>query len=79
MKRRREHIECNSRPGLGCLVYGTKFCTHRKPQGQLQRLFGKKLTVELWWILLALVPVLLCWTWIIELARDRVKPADLPW
>jgi hypothetical protein len=45
----------------------------------MQRLFGKKLTVELWWILLALAPLLLCWTWIIELVRDRAKPSDLAW
>ncbi|ROT42154.1 hypothetical protein SODALDRAFT_335975 [Sodiomyces alkalinus F11] len=28
MRRRREHFECESRPGLGCLVLGTASCEH---------------------------------------------------
>ncbi|KAH7353564.1 hypothetical protein B0T11DRAFT_287043 [Plectosphaerella cucumerina] len=30
MHRRRHHIECESRPGLGCLVYGTDICARRR-------------------------------------------------
>lgn len=30
MQRRREHIECESRPGLGCIVYGTRTCPHAR-------------------------------------------------
>ncbi|EFX05685.1 ADP-ribose pyrophosphatase [Grosmannia clavigera kw1407] len=47
MKRRREHIECESRPGLGCLIYGTATCTHRRRPGFFQRWFRKRLTVEM--------------------------------
>src|SRR3569833_3366247 len=57
MKHRREHIECESMPGLGCLVYGTKICTHRrKPIQKLKRWLKTRLTVELWWVLMAMVP-----------------------
>lgn len=69
MQRRREHIECDSRPGLGCLVFGTKTCVHRKPQSRWRRWMGTKLTVELWWVLLAFVPVLCLLAWVIELFR----------
>ncbi|KAK4099393.1 hypothetical protein N658DRAFT_540606, partial [Parathielavia hyrcaniae] len=26
----REHIECESRPGLGCLIYGISTCPHAR-------------------------------------------------
>ncbi|OAA66519.1 F-box domain-containing protein [Niveomyces insectorum RCEF 264] len=67
MKRRREHIECDSRPGIGCLVYGTSTCTHRRPPHFLWRWFRLRLTFEMWWVLLALVPVILSWLWFAEL------------
>ncbi|KAK2046389.1 F-box domain-containing protein [Colletotrichum somersetense] len=64
MQRRREHMECESRPGLGCLVYGTSACSHRrKISVRCQRWLRRRLTVELWWVLLALLPVILCWLW----------------
>ncbi|KAK2018035.1 F-box domain-containing protein [Colletotrichum eremochloae] len=64
MQRRREHMECESRPGLGCLVYGTSVCSHRrKISARCQRWLRRRLTVELWWVLLALLPVVLCWLW----------------
>ncbi|KAK8060057.1 hypothetical protein PG996_009987 [Apiospora saccharicola] len=69
MQRRREHMECESRPGLGCLVFGTPSCAHRP---QLQRRWGKwlrlQLTVELWWVLLALAPLVLGSVWMLEVA-----------
>ncbi|KAK8051725.1 hypothetical protein PG993_003110 [Apiospora rasikravindrae] len=69
MQRRREHMECESRPGLGCLVYGTTSCAHRP---QLQHRWKKwlrlQLTVELWWVLLALLPIALGWMWMLEVA-----------
>jgi len=69
MKHRREHIECESMPGLGCLVYGTKICTHRrKPIQKLKRWLRARLTVELWWVLMAMVPVMFCWVGMVELA-----------
>lgn len=68
MQRRREHVECESKPGLGCLVFGTDTCSHRpKGIGIWRRWLKAKLTVELWWVLVALVPILLCWTWMIEM------------
>ena len=69
MKRRREHMECESRPGLGCLVFSTKTCSHKPKPNVWKRWMGMKLTVELWWVLLAALPLLLCWTWMVELAR----------
>lgn len=65
MQRRREHMECESRPGLGCLVYGTEICTRRqKLRGRYYtRWLRAHFTIELWWILLALVPVLLGMFW----------------
>lgn len=70
MKRRREHIECNTRPGIGCIVYGTPTCSHRqqKPNRWRARL-QTKFTVELWWILLAFLPVLIGAMWTL-LARN---------
>lgn len=68
MQRRREHIECESRPGLGCLVYGTSTCSHRRKLGaRATRWMRTRLTVEMWWVLLATVPVLCCWLWMAEL------------
>lgn len=70
MQRRREHMECESRPGLGCLVYGTRACSHRsKASRRVPRWLKAKLTVELWWVLLALIPVLCGWMWMAELLR----------
>lgn len=66
MKRRREHTECESRPDLGCLIYNTSTCVHRRPP-RFQRWFRRRLTVEMWWVLLALVPLVLSWLWFAEL------------
>ncbi|CAK7207108.1 hypothetical protein SEUCBS139899_009916 [Sporothrix eucalyptigena] len=67
MKRRREHIECESRPDLGCLIYNTRTCVHRRPPRLLHRWFRRRLTVEMWWVLLAIVPLALSWLWFAEL------------
>ncbi|CAK7213111.1 hypothetical protein SBRCBS47491_001691 [Sporothrix bragantina] len=67
MKRRREHIECESRPDLGCLIYNTRTCVHRRPPRLLHRWFRRRLTVEMWWVLLAMVPLALSWLWFAEL------------
>ncbi|KAI2606961.1 uncharacterized protein GGS25DRAFT_493926 [Hypoxylon fragiforme] len=70
MQRRREHMECESRPGLGCLVYGTSKCTHQRQLSvRMKRWLRSRLTIELWWLLLALVPVLFGCFWVAELAR----------
>jgi len=75
MKHRREHIECESRPELGCLVYGTRVCAHRrKPSQKIKRWLRSKLTVELWWILLAVViPLVLSWLWMAELFESLLS------
>ncbi|EGR51096.1 uncharacterized protein TRIREDRAFT_104200 [Trichoderma reesei QM6a] len=64
MKRRREHIECESRPGLGCVIYGTATCPNR-PRGvrAWQRWLGTKLTIELRWVLLAVLVLLCSWVY----------------
>ncbi|KAI1185143.1 F-box domain-containing protein [Nemania serpens] len=69
MQRRREHLECESRPGLGCLVFGTAACVHRRSLGQRCRgWLRSRLTIELWWFLLALLPVCIGCVWMAELA-----------
>ncbi|KAL8420638.1 hypothetical protein RB594_003430 [Gaeumannomyces avenae] len=69
MQRRREHMECDRRPGLGCLVYGTQTCTHRRTAAErFRRWMRTRLTFELWWMLLAAIPVICCWLWIAELS-----------
>lgn len=67
MQRRREHVECESRPGLGCLVYGTPVCAHRRDwKTSWKRWMRRQVTIELWWILLAAIPLLLGWLWMAE-------------
>ncbi|KAK0636490.1 hypothetical protein B0T17DRAFT_613212 [Bombardia bombarda] len=62
MERRREHMECESRPGLGCLIYGTSTCTHRRKLSmRLRRWLGIRFTIEIWRVLLALVPIVVAW------------------
>ncbi|OAA71152.1 hypothetical protein ISF_01703 [Cordyceps fumosorosea ARSEF 2679] len=67
LKRRREHYECESRPGLGCLVYDTPKCAN-KPRDlkmykmQLIRTSGwlRRNLPEQWWLVLVL-SLLLLW------------------
>ncbi|KAK3938253.1 hypothetical protein QBC46DRAFT_441285 [Diplogelasinospora grovesii] len=62
MQRRREHIECDARPGLGCLVYGTSTCTHRRKfRARVRRWLNSRITLHLGTLLLVLVPILFCW------------------
>ncbi|KAI1421967.1 F-box domain-containing protein [Xylaria sp. FL1777] len=69
MQRRREHLECESRPGLGCLVFGAASCTHRRTLAQrCGRWLRSLLTIEIWWFLLVLLPVCLGCAWMPELA-----------
>ncbi|ODA77837.1 hypothetical protein RJ55_06439 [Drechmeria coniospora] len=60
MRRRREHVECESLPGLGCLVHGTPACAHRPTRRGLWR-YGVRinLTIELWWLLPAMMAVVI--------------------
>jgi hypothetical protein len=61
MQRRREHLECESRPGLGCLVYGTRICAHRRSlAARLKRLVTPNSQQE-WtygWLFFAMLPVI---------------------
>lgn len=55
-------MECESRPGLGCLVYGTDQCSHPpKFSTRLKRWLRIQFTIDLRWVLLALVPLLIGW------------------
>lgn len=62
MARRREHFECESRAGLGCLVYGTAACLH-KPKGfkKWKQWARMRLSVELWWVVAAVAIALAAW------------------
>ncbi|KAI0105332.1 F-box domain-containing protein [Nemania sp. FL0031] len=71
MQRRREHLECQSRPGLGCLVFGTATCIHRRSLGQRYQKWLRSRLTEVWWFLLALLPVCLGCVWMMELATWR--------
>ncbi|KAI5862070.1 hypothetical protein GGS23DRAFT_605978 [Durotheca rogersii] len=76
MQRRREHFECESRPGLGCLVYGTKRCAHRQQPGfWIKRWLRLRVSIELWWAIVVMAPVLFAFLWMIDLAAWRVKGA----
>jgi len=78
MQRRREHMECESKTGLGCLVYGTSVCTHRrKPVQRLKRWLRSRLTIELWWVLLAMVPLIISWVGY-HLTADEVVRSVYP-
>ncbi|KAI8628345.1 F-box domain-containing protein [Xylariaceae sp. FL1651] len=73
MQRRREHLECELRPGLGCLVFGTRACAHRRSLGQrCHSWLRSRLKIELWWLLFALLPVLLGCVWVTEFATWRL-------
>jgi hypothetical protein len=62
MQRRREHIECESRPGLGCPIYGTAVCFQvRKLNTRLKRWSRVRFSIEVWGLLLAIVLLLLRW------------------
>ena len=65
MQRYREHGKCKSRPSSGCLAYGVDSYTHPK---RLRRRYTRWLrthfTVELWWVLLSLIPVLFGTFWV---------------
>ncbi|KAK5654504.1 hypothetical protein OQA88_7133 [Cercophora sp. LCS_1] len=62
MQRRREHIECESRPGLGCLINGTSTCPHsRQLKTRLKRWMRVRLSIEVWGLLLAIVVLVAGW------------------
>ncbi|KAI0158586.1 hypothetical protein BJ166DRAFT_592820 [Pestalotiopsis sp. NC0098] len=70
MQRRREHMECESRPGLGCLVFGTQICVNKPQMRSIwARWLRAQLTIEAWWVLLAIMPVVLAWFYVIDLLR----------
>lgn len=73
MQRRRRHFECESRPGLGCLVYNTPQCAHRRDWKKRWAYRRRQITSDVWWILLAAVPLLMAWLWMAELVRWVMK------
>ncbi|KAK3502935.1 hypothetical protein B0T13DRAFT_185922 [Neurospora crassa] len=67
MQRWREHNECEARPGLGCLVYSTSTCVHRrKLRNRVKRWIRLKLTIDIPLLILALLVVLGAW-WAVPL------------
>ncbi|KAG8167059.1 hypothetical protein KVR01_002748 [Diaporthe batatas] len=73
IQRRREHIECESRPGLGCLVFATPQCAYRRDwRTAWRRWMKRQITVEIWWIVLAAIPLILGWLWMAELTNWAV-------
>ena len=57
-------MECESRPGLGCLVFGTPVCAKRHLlANRLRRWMRVRLSLEMRWVLLAALPLVLCWLW----------------
>ncbi|KAI1334426.1 hypothetical protein F5Y15DRAFT_401424 [Xylariaceae sp. FL0016] len=76
MQRRREHLECESRPGLGCIVLGTRSCAHKRTRTHWCRIWFRSLiTLDSWWLLLAMIPILLGCLWVPELASWRFRRA----
>lgn|SRR5687767_9850079 len=68
IRERRKHIECESRPDLGCLVLGTVFCTRRPNRWQRWRhKLKSKVVIEAWLLSLVVVPLVCSWMWIVEL------------
>jgi hypothetical protein len=85
MKRRREHGECETRPnGRGCLVFGTKICTYRKPvlsrMQNIRRIAHKLfsgLGILLWWLCLTLLGAGLAWGWMERQRRVQMLAAGV--
>lgn len=77
MQRRREHAECESRPGLGCLIHNTPTCVYRRDWKRVwKRWMRREITIEFWWVLLAMIPLLLGWLWMAELFDWALAPAE---
>ncbi|PSR90650.1 hypothetical protein BD289DRAFT_365808 [Coniella lustricola] len=66
MQKRRRHIECETRPGLGCLVYNTPQCAHRRDWKKRWAYRRQQITPDAWWILLAALRLLMAWLWMAE-------------
>ncbi|KAI1817542.1 hypothetical protein GGS20DRAFT_532654 [Poronia punctata] len=67
MRRRRAHLECESRPGLGCLVLGTTACGYyRGLRKRCKRwVLWHHQALEFWGILLfSLFPILIGYYWL---------------
>lgn len=67
MQRWREHNECEARPGLGCVVYSTSTCVHRrKLRTRVKRWMRLKLTIDVHFLILALLVAFGAW-WAVQL------------
>jgi hypothetical protein len=73
MQRRREHMECECKPNIGCLVYGTPKCLHRRRglKVRMHRMVRRWLRVEVWNLLVALAAVLLGVLWVYGVPAGR--------
>lgn len=72
MQRRREHVECESRPGLGCLIYGTRECEHARRLGtRLKRWIrmpswgARAKVVAALLVVLVVIPAVMGWAWML--------------
>ncbi|KAL2760346.1 hypothetical protein ACRALDRAFT_1067082 [Sodiomyces alcalophilus JCM 7366] len=57
MRRRRDHFECESRPGLGCVVLGRTTCEHRRrrrAQEEEERAMRRRRRLRPWGLLCSL-------------------------
>lgn len=74
MQRRREHMECESRPGLGCLIYGTRTCSHsRKFKTRFKRWMrsraGERALLVM--LLISVIPLAIGWAWLLWRMRTK--------
>lgn len=79
MKRRREHGECDTQEdGRGCLVFGTKVCTFRKPEMGRWKATRKWLgsNVVVWWIFVALLGIVPAFGLMLQLGARMVDESD---
>ncbi|KAL2208487.1 hypothetical protein CC79DRAFT_575757 [Sarocladium strictum] len=68
IRQRRLHIECETRPDIGCVVQETPFCHHRSTFWQrCKNKLWQKIGIELWLFPLVLIPLICSWVWFIEL------------
>jgi hypothetical protein len=70
MKRRREHGDCDTKKGgRGCLVFGSKVCTHEKKEAgrseTVRKWVGRLVSgnVVLWWLAALLAGLTLAFGW----------------
>ncbi|KAK0391432.1 hypothetical protein NLU13_0933 [Sarocladium strictum] len=77
IRQRREHLECESRRDLGCIVFETAICTRRPSSWQRWRhKLRTKVVLELWLLSLVVVPLVCAWAWIMELVGSAGRSTE---